>query len=183
VAGKFSVAFNKNGYLSFTVPQDVAVETTVPLQTVTLYKLPATPGVWFLGAKDYVLLNSGRLIVSGADRRQFRWVYNMSYRVSADFVKLPQQSQYRFLDNHSSRLVLLKVGDNGIVASRAEAWSGEGQTKGMSIQDTWKKVAEGMGVREVSLAPGKYAYVALHSSNYGYGPTRLGEPVFAFEVQ
>lgn len=183
VAGKFSVAFAKDGYLGVSVSQDVAVETTIPLQAVTLYRLPATPGLWFYGDNHYVPLSAGKLIVSGADRRQFQWVYNMSYRVSGDFVKLPQQPQYRFLDNHKSRLALLKVGDNDIVAARAESWSGAGETKGSVIKDSWQQLAEGIGVREASLTPGRYAYVALHSSNYGYGPTRLGEPVFAFEVQ
>ena len=183
VAGKFSVNFSKDGYIGTNVAQDVAVETTVPLQAVVLYKRPPTPGLWFFGSTDYVPLAPGRLVTSGGDRRHFAWVYNMSYQVTADFPKLPRGKQYKFFDNHPSHLVLLKVGDNGLVATRSESFNGFGQTRASVINDDWKQLADGVGVRQVSLTKGRYAYVATYDTNYGMGPRRFGDPVYAFEVQ
>ena len=107
----------------------------------------------------------------------------MTYQVSGGFTNIPAGSSQRFLDTDSAHLVLLRVGDNGLLATRSESWQGMGQTKSTVIAEKWNKVADGIGVRETSLQPGKYAYVGLTTANMGLGPTRLSDPVFPFEVQ
>jgi hypothetical protein len=176
--GKFSLGFARSGYSSYSVNQEVSVETTVPLATITLYKHPPEKGIWLFGDNDYVAIRPGKLISAGGDRRNFAWTYQTTFRVSGDFTKVIQQKLFRFLDDSPEPLALLKVSDQGILATRAESWMGLGNTLGTRIKEDTKGVADDMMVREVSLGPGQYAYVRL-DQNSG----QLSEPVFPFDVQ
>lgn len=187
VPGKFAIHFAKEGYTDFTVNQDVSVETNVPLETVVLYKLPSEQGIWFFGPNDYIPLKTGRLNLIGGSREKFQWVYDMTYQVFGEYTRIPQAESYRFLDTSPAKLVLLKVGDNNVVATRRENFAGMGNTNAVAIKDNWKEIAtkEGVriGVRQVSLQPARYVYVALRSRDaMGMGPEDLVSPVYLFEV-
>jgi hypothetical protein len=175
--GKFSVNFAKPGYSSFSLNQEVSVETKVPLEVVTLYKHPDSNGIWLLGSSDYEVIPAGKLVVSGADRKVFAWVYQMSYRVTGHFAQIPAQSVYQFIDSSPEPLMLMKVSDQGMLAKRAEGFMGIGNTTGTVVKETAKKVDSNMALREVSLEPGRYAYVRHDGSG------RFSDPVFPFEIQ
>jgi hypothetical protein len=182
--GKFSVAFAKADYSSYNLAQDVSVETTVPLALVTLYKRPQEQAIWLCGSSDYVQVRQGRLATSGADRKNFAWVYQMSYRVAGDFTKVPRQKAYQFMDNFPAPLALLKVSDQGVLATRSEGFMGMGDTRGTVIKEETKEVADGMTLREVLLEPGRYAYVKLDRDPVmGMNTGRIAAPVFPFEVR
>ncbi|MGO9129968.1 MAG: carboxypeptidase-like regulatory domain-containing protein [Polyangia bacterium] len=176
--GKFSLTFARAAYSNYSVNQEVSVETTVPLAAITLYKHPPEKGIWLFGDNDYVAIPPGKLISAGGDRRNFAWTYQTTFRVAGDFTRVMQQKVFRFLDDSPEPLALLKVSDQGILATRAESWMGLGNTLGTRIKEDIKGVADDMMVREVSLGPGQYAYVRL-DQNSG----RLSGPVFPFAVQ
>ena len=91
VPGKFSINYSKDGYTTFNLNQDVSVETTVPLQVVVLYKKASDKGVWLFGDSDYMSLKSAKVLTSGGDRRQFAWVYKMTYCVVGDFTPVARR--------------------------------------------------------------------------------------------
>jgi hypothetical protein len=178
--GKFSVSFVKNGYSSYSLSQEVSVETTVPLAMVTLYKRPPEQGVWFLGSDNYIQIRQGKLITTGGDRSHFAWAYQMTYRVGPDFTQLSTQNLYRFLDNSPEPLALFKLSEQGILATRAESFAGMGDTHGTVIKENNKVVADGMTLREAPIGPGRYAYVKV-SQEFFAG--RISAPVFPFEIR
>lgn len=161
VPGKFVVDFRKDQYTSVEMNEEVSVETKVPMQTVILYKRPPTQGLWFFGANDYVPLTPGHLSVTGNDRSRFAWVYQIAYRVTGTFTQVKPGKICQFLDTHSVHLVLVRVGDGGLFATRRESFSGMGGTAAAAIKDNSRKLNDGVALRETLLKPGRYAYVGV----------------------
>jgi hypothetical protein len=174
--GKFTMSFQRLGYSTYSVTQEISVETTVPLATVTLYKRPPEQGVWFFGSSDYVQIRQGRLVTARGKPRDSGWLLQTNYQLGNDFTRLSQQKVYRFLDSSPAPLALFKVSAEGVLAARLERWF-ESQIRGTRIKDETKRVEDGMTVREASLGQGRYAYVKVDPEG------RISDPVFPFEVQ
>ena len=182
--GKFSLTFAKLGYSEYSIIHEVSVETAVPLAVVTLYKKPQENGIWFFGKTDYIPVPPGKLLTGGSDPRNFAWVYQMSYSVDGAFTAIAQQKLYQFMDNVPVPLALLKVGDKGVLAMRSETFGGIGGTQQTVIKEETKDIAKGMTLREVSLGPGRYAYVSLgRDPIMGMNTGRIAAPVFPFEIK
>ena len=192
VPGKINVLFSKDNYTSATLEFNIATESKLPAQTVTLHKIPSEQGIFLFGDSDYIPLKKGKLSLKSKKFPKAGWGGAMSennYIVIGEFVSIEKGTHLKFFDNDKNPLGLFKLTDDGVILVRTTFWLGT-KDKAQMIKDVYKKIGEHIGIREISLDKGKYAFVALGegigrigSGEHGIFGSPVREPVYIFEVK
>ncbi|HZS09336.1 MAG TPA: carboxypeptidase-like regulatory domain-containing protein [Blastocatellia bacterium] len=204
--GRVALEFSKAGYSPHRVSTEIATATTYPAEKVVLYKAPPADGVFLFGASDYQPLGQGSLTASSRnitvpfDDPQFeiKMVEGAHsediYQVSGVFTRVPA-GKVRFVDSDSqNRRRLFRVADDGVVIRREYFIPTGLRDQARFVSEGLSQVAPGITIREVTLQPGRYAFVTagdlLPDNAAGFGVRRrsfgrsapVTGPVFLFEV-
>lgn len=183
VPGKVIVTIAKEGYTSAGLALDIATEAKYPTQSVTLYKLPTEKGIVTFGASDYLPLPKGKLSVNSKEFPP-SWSgprFQETYMVTGDFAAINASTELAFLDNDGHNNPLYAVGAQGVILNDIRT-SGERKIYAQILADNAVQIAPGVWLRRVTLAKGRYAFVA-EEERAGLNVTPAIEPVYLFEVK
>lgn len=182
VPGKISVMIRKEGYTSANLPFDIAIESAVPAETVTLYKIPEGKGVFFFGQSDYVPLTRGKISFT-SKKFPFSWDKPLSedtYTAIGKFTPIEKGKPLKFLDNDGGNQQLFSLSQDGVILARTKSFTNT-RDKSQILHEETREIEKGIFLREISLDTGKYAFVTIGAaSQSGLGGIGSGGPAFGF---
>ncbi|MFQ5688437.1 MAG: carboxypeptidase-like regulatory domain-containing protein [Candidatus Scalindua sp.] len=159
--GKTVISFRKKGYVKQTFPLNIREASEVPLPKLTFWKFPESGGVFLVRVNDYKKFKYTSLYSKRDDN-------SISFYVKGEPTKIecPKDA----FDNGSIELMILdyskeepvvvgknlyRVADNnlaGNIVFKSGDWGVE------HIDDEYSVVSSRVGVRYVTLEPGRYYY-------------------------
>lgn len=190
IPGRFQLEFSKEGYREKQLDFEISAETRVPVEQISLLKLPPGTGVYFVGESGYELLPLGRLIYNTGEYDSWNHSRTSTYEVAGDFAKLKPNSPLVFLDNSRKNIALFAVDANSVVLTSLYN-SGTTRDDGDRRRDSVEEIVPGYLRREIQLQPGRYAFVAVRWDEISLNRTtqRIGarlnpvtDPIYMFEV-
>ena len=159
--GKLVISFRKKGYARQTSSLNIRETSVVPMPKLTFWKYPESGGVFLIRMEDYKKLeyatfnserddNSIRFYVKGeptkiecpSDAFEQGKIWLMMLDYSKEEPVVVGKSLYRIMDNNMIGDIVFKSGDWGVE----------------NIKDEYSEVSNRVGLRYVTLGPGKYYY-------------------------
>lgn len=186
VPGKIKVVFSKVGYTSATLSLDIATESTFPAQPVTLYKIPATKGIWLFGKSDYSALPKGKVAYNKA-QFPFSWnkpLFEHTYKAEGQFAVIEKGTTLKFLDNDVIEQTLYKLTDDDIIIKKINYFVRENnQSHAKVVTERGHGITRDILVREVSVDKGKYAFASKGFFVSALDYREVADPIYLFEVK
>jgi hypothetical protein len=173
--GKFTVVFAKAGMTGFTVDEEIATETKVPLADVTLYQYPSAPGFWLIGQDSYIAVEPSRL-AGKADPD----------RVDGDAMKIPSQPTISFLAYRNESLRPVALASDGTLMTHRVGTVFAFQWQYNWVEDNQAKLAKDLQLHKVAIESGQIAFATVrevvgHNPEIGFG-WNVRNPVYRVEV-
>ena len=159
--GKIVISFRKNGYAKQTSPLTIRDSAEVNLPKLTLWKYPESSGVFLVRMEDYKKFEYARFYSERDDNSISFYVKGEPTKIECPesaFVKgclglmlldyskeepvVVGKTLYRITDNNLIDKIVFKSGD----------WAVE------KIEDEYSEISSRVGLRYVTLEPGKYYY-------------------------
>ncbi|MCP4976747.1 MAG: carboxypeptidase regulatory-like domain-containing protein [Maribacter sp.] len=182
--GKFDISFSKKGYSKHAFPLNIRETTEVPLPGLTFWKYPESGGIFLVRMDDYKKIEYTSFY-SERDEK------SLSFYVKGEPTKIecPEEAFEQgnlglmLLDYSKDEPVvvgksLYSVVDGNLVGKiglKSEGWGVE------KAEDEYSEVSSRIGIRYVTLKPGKYCYVIGQltlRSKLGFGYySEIVEPV------
>jgi len=160
-SGKVVVSYRKKGYARQTSSLNIRETSPVSMPRLTFWKYPESGGVFLIRMEDYKKLeyatfnserddNSIRFYVKGeptkiecpSDAFEQGKIWLMMLDYSKEEPVVVGKSLYRITDNNMIGDIVFKSGDWGVE----------------NIKDEYSEVSNRVGLRYVTLGPGKYYY-------------------------
>lgn len=166
--GSFTLSFRKPGYTSAELQLSLSEKTRFPAEPITLYPMPATPGVYYLLEDELVSLDQRPIIRTdqvGAmqSRHQFS--------VSTESLPMLRAGEIIFVDATNETMQLAAVNSDGLVYDVAYQFMTGRPIYQEYVEDATEEVGlEKLRLRRVNLAAGRYAWIQL-----GRGPIIASE--------
>jgi len=168
--GIANILYSKAGYTNNKVSLNVSEETDADHKPVTLWKYPQTGGLYLIRKNDYLLLGKNKFI--GQNENNI-----LTFILQGDPMIIPWGNLTILDYDDENTLVggknLFKVHDNNWLGVL-----GPSDYPIRTIRDRYIKVVNNVGIRIITLEPGKYFYCTAYLTNR----TRMGEGYF-FEIK
>jgi hypothetical protein len=178
--GKIEVSFKKKGHAKQKFNMNIHEASKVPMQKLTLWEFPESGGIFLIRMNDYKKINKIDFFSERDDN-------SISFYVKGDATKISCQSS-SFVEGEVKMMMLdyskdkplvvgktlYEVKDNNFIdriVFETGTWSPD------RVEDQYVKVSNRLGLRYITLKPGKYFYCIgeiTMTSKVGYG--------FLFEI-
>jgi hypothetical protein len=159
--GKIDVSYRKKGYARQTTSLNIREISVVPVPKLTLWKYPESGGIFLIRMEDYKKFEYASFYSERDDN-------SISFRVKGEPTKIecPEEAFEKgclglmLLDYSSDEPVvvgknLYRVMDNNLIGE-IEFKSGDWAVE--KVGDKYSEVSSRVGLRYITLAPGKYYY-------------------------
>jgi hypothetical protein len=159
--GKIVISFRKKGYAKQTFPLSISEASEVPLPKLTFWEFPESGGVFLVRMEDYKKFEYAGFYSERDDN-------SISFYVKGEPTKI--ECPENAFENGSIELMMLdysgeepivvgknlyRITDNNLIGNivfESGSWGVE------KIDDEYSEVSSRVGVRYVTLEPGKYYY-------------------------
>lgn len=162
--GQVRLRLGKARYTPATISLDVPDRTIYSAQPVTLYAIPAEPGIWAFGPDGYIPLQPGQLLHRQRDLESdgTRPTTVHLYQAVGDFTCLKRRPSLRLLDNDGVTNHLFQLGQrNDAIAVRFQYRERPAQYRYRTLDETSRRLDDNVMLREITVPPGKYALASL----------------------
>lgn len=151
--GNIKLTFAKEGYVPAYIPFSLDEKTDLSIDDITLWKIPSHGGLFFVGESDYIEIKKADYYFESSSKERRFYV-----RGTPTAVKGP-----------AVRIIDFQV-DNPLVVGKTLYQVDSKDSVGSIIfypsqkyvlnkeEDSYTKIADNMGVRKVTLPPGRYFY-------------------------
>jgi hypothetical protein len=183
VPGEIKVTLSKSGYTSASLELNIAQKSVYPAARVQLFEIPKDKGLHLITDDGYVSISRGP-IKHVEKRGASAWdPVVRTYSIETCNLAPVPQGKVRFVDTDEIDQTLVSADPAGVLFKFIRVQMNS-KNEGLQVVDeTLRKVAPGMFLREFELSPGRYAIVARASDGYsdGWWPS-AEKPSYAFEV-
>lgn len=170
--GNINFSITASGYVPMKIPFMIEEITDLALDDITVWKIPPQGGLFVVGENDYIEINRAEYYSDSSSKEKRFYVKGKPKQITGLNLKIIDfqtdnplvvgKTLYR-VDRSDS------IGSVIFYPSQKYALN--------KIEDTYSRIADNVGLRSVSLSPGKYFYCTGEvtiRSRVGYG--------FYFEV-
>lgn len=172
-SGSIKLSFDKEGYVPVQIPLTLNEEMDLSLDDVTLWKVPPRGGLFIVSNNDYIEINKSEYYSDSSSKERRFYVKGSPTLVKGqDFRILDFQTDNPLVIGKTLYSVDSKGSLGSVIFYPSQRYA---LNKG---DDTYAKIADNLGMRTVSLRPGRYFYCTGEitiRSKVGYG--------FFFEVK
>lgn len=188
--GHYSIRF-KPGHLTVLATKEecipdsltVTLENRRPFEarTLELFRRPPGPGLFLLGADDYVVLPRGDVLDQVWERDE-GWSADHLFQADGEAAAV-RPGNRRFVDSSGlERVVLIESDEDGRIGEMTTGFMGAVESSDFRFVEHDEIILEPRTIlREADLEPGYYAFVEWHEMLFA--PERPGSVCYWFQVE
>lgn len=180
VPGTFAIKFSKPGYTTQNMELTIQQKMRFPADTVVLYPIPKSQGIFLIGEKELIELQPTRVASS---QTQISWMsMRYSYSASGSGNLTVKPGRLRFMDKIPRPIKLARLGNNGLIQEFDTELGRKFTYNGVIENEDKEEIGkEKLLIRTVMVEPGSYSWVELAQSFMGFRPNE-NSPCFTFQV-
>lgn len=181
VPGTFVMKFSKPGYTTQNMELTIQQKMRFPADTVVMYPIPKSQGIFFIGEKALIELQPARVASS---QMQISWMsMRYSYSASGSGNLTVKPGRLRFIDKISRSIKLARLGNNNLIQEFDTELGRKFTYNGVIENEDKEEIGEEkLLIRTVMVEPGSYSWVELAQSFMGFRPNE-NSPCFTFQVK
>ena len=159
--GKVEVSYRKKGYARQISSLNIRETSTIPVPKLTLWKYPESGGVFLIRMEDYKKIEFTNFYSERNDSSISFYVKGEPTRIECPSEAFEQGKIWMMMLDYSKDepivvgKSLYRVGENnllGEIVFKSGDWAVE------NIRDEYSEVSSRVGLRYITLEPGKYCY-------------------------
>ena len=151
--GNLKLTFDKEGYVPLYVPLSLDEKTDLSVGDITLWKIPPKGGLFVVGDGDYIGINNTEYYSEASSKERRFYVKGSPTMVKGQEIKIIDfQTDNPLVIGKTLYTVDSKGSLGSIVFYPSQKYVLNKE------EDTYTKIADNVGMRKISLPPGRYFY-------------------------